>query len=131
MSREYAEHLRSDHKTQKIEVWDDEGAPHWIFGKYIVCSTCRGKGSHVNSAIDGNGITESEILELGDDFMVDYMDGLYDVPCTDCEGIRVVLTIDRDACTIQECRWFENSMADLMDEISVQASEASYFGYDR
>jgi hypothetical protein len=31
------------------------------------CYRCRGKGFHVNEAIDGNGITQSEMDELLND----------------------------------------------------------------
>jgi DnaJ-class molecular chaperone len=43
--------------------------------KVEVCSTCNGKGTHVNSAIDGNGLTHEELY--GDpDFAEDYFAGV-------------------------------------------------------
>lgn len=57
---------------------------------FAICPTCEGKGSHVNRAIDGNGITGEEMAELGPDFFEDYMSGVYDVRCEECGGNRVV-----------------------------------------
>ncbi|HEU5112111.1 MAG TPA: hypothetical protein VFU96_02270 [Acidimicrobiia bacterium] len=66
---------------------DEEMRPH---KRWAVCPRCHGNGSHVNPSIDGNGITESEMAELGEDFREDYMSGVFDVPCEECGGLRVV-----------------------------------------
>ena len=58
--------------------------------KFAVCSTCRGRGSHVNPSIDSHGITTDEMDELGEDFFRDYREGVYDIVCRSCEGQRVV-----------------------------------------
>ncbi len=62
--------------------------------KRVVCPVCDGEGTHVNPSIDGNGITADEMQELGDDFREDYMRGVYDVRCEQCNGERVVLVPD-------------------------------------
>jgi len=48
------------------------------------CPVCKGKGSHVNPAIDGNGLS-AEMRE-DPEFMEEYMDGAYDVVCNNCGG---------------------------------------------
>jgi len=63
-------------------------------GRWEVCPRCGGNGTHVNPAIDGNGITREEMDELGPDFFEDYMTGVYDVTCEECGGKRVVWEID-------------------------------------
>jgi hypothetical protein len=63
-------------------------------GCFEVCWRCRGEGRHCNPAIDGNGITSSEMEELGDEFREDYLRGVYDVPCEVCGGRRVTWEID-------------------------------------
>lgn len=67
-----------------------------IPAKYEVCETCEGKGSHVNPSIDSNGITASEMDELGPDFMEDYVSGVYDVRCNECGGERLVPVVDEE-----------------------------------
>ena len=57
--------------------------------KYEVCPTCEGKGKHVNPSIDCNGISAEEFAE-DPDFAEDYFRGVYDVPCAECGGRRVV-----------------------------------------
>lgn len=64
-----------------------------------VCDRCEGKGTHVNEAIDGNGITASEMDELGPDFLEDYMGGVYDVRCTECKGRNVMPVVDEGRCS--------------------------------
>lgn len=67
--------------------------------KFEVCTRCRGEGRHTNPSIDGNGITASEMDEMGDDFREDYMRGVYDIACTTCKGARVVAVLDLSRCT--------------------------------
>lgn len=54
------------------------------------CHVCEGKGTHVNPNIDRNGITTEEMYERGDEFIEDYANGVYDVPCNLCKGKRVI-----------------------------------------
>ncbi len=87
-----------------------------------VCPSCWGTGTHVNRAIDGNGITGSEMDELGDEFFEDYMSGVYDVPCEECNGQNVVDVVDevRADPVILE-KYQEN----LNDEWEYQAERAA------
>ena len=57
--------------------------------KFDVCGTCDGKGSHVNPGIDSNGITSDEMWQ-DPEFAEDYFRGVYDVPCYECHGRRVI-----------------------------------------
>ncbi len=70
--------------------------------KYEVCERCNGKGSHVNPSIDGHGITSDEMAEAGPEFLEDYMSGVYDVPCYECKGLRVVMVPDEALLTPEE-----------------------------
>lgn len=80
-----------------FEVDESEDIPEFlkVRAKYEVCPTCRGKGSHVNRAIDGNGLTREDFDE-NPGFFEDYMSGVYDVPCEECNGLRVVLVADQE-----------------------------------
>jgi hypothetical protein len=68
--------------------------------KYDVCDRCQGKGSHVNPSIDGHGISMDEWWgpDWDDESREDYMNGAYDVGCYECNGKRVVLEVDENAC---------------------------------
>ena len=70
-----------------------------------VCPTCRGKGTHVNPSIDGNGIT-SEQFDEDPDFREDYFAGKYDITCRECEGKRVIPIIDKSRMSAEDiCLW--------------------------
>ena len=69
--------------------------------RFDVCSLCRGKGTHVNPAIDAGGLSREELFgQVGDDsapsFADEYFSGLYDVRCFGCKGKRVQPQIDED-----------------------------------
>jgi hypothetical protein len=61
--------------------------------KFEVCGVCRGKGTHVNPSIDGNGISPEE-FDQDPEFYQEYRRGSYDVECYECKGERVVPAID-------------------------------------
>jgi hypothetical protein len=62
-----------------------------------VCPVCDGNGSHVNPAIDCNGLTAEDFAD-DPDFAEDYFRGAYDQPCNRCGGRSTVRVLDRDAC---------------------------------
>lgn len=73
---------------------------------FKVCTRCRGTGTHVNPAIDGNGITASEMDRHDhddEDFRDNYMNGVYDVTCHLCGGKRVI----EDSPEAEEARAFD------------------------
>ncbi len=85
----------------------------------VSCPRCRGKGSHVNPAIDGNGLSQEDFDEAGPEFRDDYMAGVYDVPCYECKGRRFVLVPDRDKLTKEErAAWYQQvrELADMAAE---------------
>jgi hypothetical protein len=92
--------------------------------KFEVCHRCRGEGSHTNPSIDGNGITASEMDELGDDFREDYMRGVYDVTCSVCHGARVVAVPDRARWTAAQKRAYAKHEREEEQNDREYASEA-------
>lgn len=62
---------------------------HWE-----ICNRCKGNGSHVNPAIDGNGLSQNDIDQLDDGFMERYLSGFYDVTCEYCNGKGKVIVAD-------------------------------------
>jgi hypothetical protein len=76
-------------------LWSDDGEEtKWSLpAKFIICPTCEGRGTHVNRAIDGNGLSAEDFAE-DTDFHESYMRGDYDVQCEECHGERVIATPD-------------------------------------
>ncbi len=70
----------------------------------IVCPRCAGRGVITNPSIypDGGGFTQSEWAELDYDSQDMYMDGAYDVRCTECKGRNVVEVEIHTECVICE-----------------------------
>jgi hypothetical protein len=62
---------------------------------FEVCSTCNGKGNHVNPSVDCDGLTAEDFAE-DPDFLESYMEGAYDVQCKECQGKRVVPVINEE-----------------------------------
>jgi len=77
-----------DAKTMQFYADLDE-KEQIIPAMYGVCPTCDGKGKHVNPSIDSHGISPEEFDE-DPGFREDYFSGMYDVPCVECGGDRVV-----------------------------------------
>ena len=82
--------------------------------EFEVCGTCDGKGKHVNPAIDSNGLT-AEDFDRDPDFRENYFSGMYDVPCHECHGRRVVPTLPDNAPEAHK-RIFERKMDELAEE---------------
>jgi hypothetical protein len=74
---------------------------------FVVCSTCDGKGSHVNPSVDSHGISSEEFAE-DPDFREEYLAGRYDVPCYECQGLRVVPAPDEDHLSPRQRRAVEH-----------------------
>jgi RecJ-like exonuclease len=71
--------------------------------RYEVCPRCGGDGKHSNPAIDGNGFSD-EIRADDPEFFEEYLEGRYDVLCTECGGKRVVPVVLISACTYAQKR---------------------------
>ncbi len=89
----------------------------------VVCPSCRGTGRHVNPNIDGNGITASEMDELGDDFREDYFNGVYDVQCQTCNGANVVDELDEDRCPPDQLKDYLEQEAESAHCDAIQRAE--------
>lgn len=92
-------------------------------GRFEVCPRCRGSRTHVNPAIDGNGITASEMEELGDDFRDDYVAGVYDVQCQECDGDGLVLVLDEGRCTPEQLAMYDELERERFESNAIEAQE--------
>ena len=61
--------------------------------RWEVCSRCRGKG---RLAMPGVSFSSEEMHEMGEDFIDDYISGVYDAPCPKCDGRTTVAVVDED-----------------------------------
>lgn len=86
----------------------------------VVCTTCSGKGSHVNPSIDSNGLSQEDFDE-DPEFAEDYFSGRYDVTCYDCGGDNVVPEIHEGRCTPDQKKALEAYYEYLADEAAYQA----------
>jgi len=84
-------------KTARLTI-EIDGVEHELPTRLEVCPRCEGTGTHTNPNIDGNGITSDEMAELGDDFLDDYLNGVYDVACERCGGRNVIPVVDEARC---------------------------------
>ncbi len=91
------------------ECEDEEGelVTHELPAKFEVCPTCDGKGTHVNPSIDAGGYDPDE-----DDEIDDYAH-TYEQTCGTCDGKRVVLEVDRQACELSILLAYDEHLADL------------------
>lgn len=76
---------------------------------FVVCDRCNGTGVHDHPAFS-NGISQDQFDE-DPDFRESYMKGHYDVPCSECEGNRVVASPDRERCTPEQLEALESHYA--------------------
>jgi hypothetical protein len=74
-------------------------------GKHDVCGECDGHGTHLREGMRDHAYTAEEFSEAFDDEQAsEYFrhGGIYDVTCSVCKGVRVVVVVDREACTSAE-----------------------------
>ncbi len=91
--------------------------------KFVVCYRCEGKGTHVNPAIDGNGISRED-FDADPDFHEAYMAGAYDQTCSLCKGARVVSEVDRTRLTSAQKKQLKRYQAIQEQAARDDASEA-------
>jgi hypothetical protein len=105
----------------------DDGTETEIPSKFEVCWRCEGQGSHVNPAIDGNGISPEEFAE-DPDFAEAYLAGHYDVRCETCHGERVTLEPDYDQMSPDLAEQVEEYYA-LQAELRRDREHQQRYGY--
>lgn len=74
----------------KGENWEDVELA--LPSKNEVCGNCQGYGYHDHRGIIDGALTEDQVRDS--DFMEDYQNGNYSVPCEECRGANVVLVVD-------------------------------------
>lgn len=95
-------------------------------GMWEICSGCRGNGTHVHRAIDGNGITGSEWAEWDQDERETYLSGGYDVGCEDCGSSGKVVVPDEKSCSGVEKEMLERYWEQERTNAQMDAEDRYY-----
>lgn len=81
-----------------VNLFNDETGgyePVELPARYEVCPTCEGRG-RVDNLGPMTGDEYREACHDCEDFAANYRNGLYDVTCHECKGLRVVTVVDED-----------------------------------
>lgn len=124
MTLTWARAIEDDERDDPaIEVLGDTDEVEVVFpGKFEVCPTCNGTGTHVNPSIDAGGISEDDEFWYGDEDEEGesaYMSGHYDVTCYRCAGRTTWLVIDEaraDAIMLAKYREYQDDEAEYEAE---------------
>lgn len=76
-----------------ITVYDDNDEIVHLKTIKEICPRCNGNGVH--DCWEG-GMTADEMDEQGPEFLDDYLGGMYNTCCTECNGKSVIDVVDED-----------------------------------
>ena len=111
----YAQDSRVTARHQEVPELDGEPLPH----TWVVCDLCGGRGTHVNPAIDADGLGPEEFAD-DPEFARDYFDGAYDQTCNQCHGRTTVPQVDVSRCTFAQKRVLAAERREARDEAEYQ-----------
>lgn len=109
-------------KNPTITLYGENGDLE-LPGRFEVCPRCEGRGTHVNPNVDGNGLSAEDFDEAGPEFREDYMAGVYDVPCDECGGQRVVAVPDFERWTDEQRLTYEDQQRSLAESRRIEDQE--------
>jgi hypothetical protein len=89
-------------------------------GKFEVCWRCEGRGVH--DCWEG-GMTGDEMAEQGPEFFEDYMSGMYDTKCSECNGRRVLEVPDRERADADLLAIYDENEREAMEYAAEVAAE--------
>jgi hypothetical protein len=108
--------------NMQVELYDEDGSSEFVElpTKFEVCPRCEGKGVHDCWA---GGMTGDEMAEQGPEFYEDYMSGVYDRQCTECNGDRVVRVVARERVSTTLLKRYDRHMQELDSLRAMEESE--------
>ena len=127
--RALLERMNAAHDARECEPADapvlylEDGTEKPLPTRWVVCPVCDGKGSHVNPAIDGHGLT-AEDFDQDPDFAEDYAAGVYDQVCNKCEGRTTVRAVDLDRLSPEDLAAYQRQQR---EEANLRAMERAEF----
>jgi DnaJ-class molecular chaperone len=93
---DYVPELMGEGEDQECDECKGSGSIELPW-RYEVCDRCEGRGTQCRIG----AMTGSEYHEHchdDPDFPENYKSGMYDEPCQECRGLRVVAVVDRERC---------------------------------
>lgn len=92
--------------------------------KLEICPRCDGRGSHDHEAF-ANGITGDDWNgpDWDDESRDAYMRGAYDVPCSVCNGERVVPVLDRARCNAAQIKLYDEYEREEAEDRAISRAE--------
>ncbi len=112
--------MKTDFDAMTIDLDYDDGTDTVLPARAEVCPQCRGRGTIVNPAVDGNGLT-AEDFGQDPEFLDDYLGGVFNIPCPECSGRRVVLVADEERLTPAQLELWEGYLS-YREELAAEAS---------
>jgi hypothetical protein len=79
--------LTPDVDDEEEDDEQEEAEPRKHKPEWAVCPKCEGNGTHPHDALN---VWTSDMIAEDPDSFEEYMRGTYDVPCTRCNGLRVI-----------------------------------------
>lgn len=113
----YANDPRNCAGAEAPVLYLEDGTELQLPVKWVVCTVCDGKGSHVNPAIDAGGISAEQFHD-DPDFADEYRRGTYDQTCNRCRGRTTVPGVDWTQLTAEQRTAYE---AQLDDDAAYEA----------
>lgn len=94
--------------------------------KRIVCFACNGGGTELGGGLKG-AVLSIEQLNEDPDFARSYFGGDYDVPCSECNGLRVLDVVDENALGPKVAELYLRAIEDARRSDAEDAAERRYF----
>lgn len=118
--RDMADDIRRNRRYFiESEIENGFGQPATKMG---VCPSCDGHGKYVNPAVDSRGLT-SEDFAQDPDLYDNYISGVYDVRCEECNGNNVVETFANEEVNTRWHDW----LCDMYDDRRTRMAESGIY----
>lgn len=101
-------------------VCDDNGNEYPLPYKWAICSRCKGNGTHDAWR---NGLTQEDLAEQDQDFIDNYVGGMFDVPCDECHGSGKVREPDTDRMTPYVLTLYNRELDAYLQALAEEAAE--------
>lgn len=118
-------------KTIKADVLTKRGNSFEVElpSKRIVCDECGGEGTELRGSLKGHVVSDESLSDP--DFRQSYFGGDYDVPCSCCEGKRVIDVVDEENLTPKMADRYWRAVEDKRRSDAEYAAEQRYFARAR